>query len=91
MVPKNQHYSNVSTPKPPLCHRLGWTNVLLSHVCRMFQSNHRMSTLAIFQACDIIGGDIKEEHGILPTEPAAETVKSEAACTIAFMESGAGE
>jgi hypothetical protein len=50
-----------------------------------------MSTLAIFQACDIIGGDIKEEHGILPTEPAAETVKSEAACTIAFMESGAGE
>jgi hypothetical protein len=36
------------TPRPLLCHCLGETNVLLSHVCRiLFQSNHmHVSTLA---------------------------------------------
>jgi hypothetical protein len=38
------------TPRPPLYHCLRGTNVLLSPVCRMFQSNHMCPSLHIFSA-----------------------------------------
>jgi hypothetical protein len=43
------------------------TNVLLSPVCRMFQSRHVsiLAFLSIFQECDTTGGDIKEVSSLL--------------------------
>jgi hypothetical protein len=78
MVPKNQLYLN-----PNLLYVTA--SYHLSVEC--FNPITGCPHFAMFQACDITGGDIKEEHGALP----AETVKREAACTIAFMESGAWE
>jgi hypothetical protein len=58
MVSVHAHYTpaSISTPRPPLCHCLGGTNVFLSCVLNVPYQLH-VSTLAyilsVFQECDI--------------------------------------